>query len=284
MMSNHTAPTADGSVDMARVINLSRYPLDDLDSAAGTAFTDRCRAEIDMTGACLLPNFITEAALNAWRETALRSESGAHQVKHYFAYGDAGEGTDYDPSTLAPDDPRNYRSHTAMKFIAKDRIVGDSSIKSVHNWKPMADFVQRVMGQPALPSICPLSGLVFTIAYESEEQDWHFDANDYIVTLMLQQPSGGGHFEYIPGLRTPEGEDDYDTIRSVHNGTCPDVIRPPIRPGTLTLFKGRYNYHRASPVTGEQSRIMAIFSFEREPEKKRADPEFSRIFYGRAPA
>ncbi len=283
-MSNPSASSADSRIDMASVVNLARYPLDNLDSDAGKAFTKRCRDEIERTGACLFPDFITEATLNSWLTTARQSESGAHQVEHNFSYGAAGEGTEFDPATLPADDPRGYRSHTAMKFIAKDRIVGDSSIKALHDWKPMAEFVQSVMGQPAHPSACPLSGLVFTIAYETEEQDWHFDANDYIVTLMLQRPSGGGHFEYIPGLRTPDGEDDYETINTVHNGTCPDVIRPPIRPGTLTLFKGRYNYHRASPVTGEQPRVMAIFAFEREPEKKLTDPDSSRIFFGRPPA
>ena len=281
MGEQHSATATGLSGGMASIINFAQYPLDDLNSDTGRALVERCRDEVRRTGACLLPDFITPEARDAWLSEAGRVEGKAHQVDHDFTYGAAGEKTAEPPASLPEDDPRNYLSHTAMKFVAKDLIGDGCSIKDLHRWEPMAAFIRQVMERPAYPSGCPLSGLVFTIAYDGEEQDWHFDNNDFIVTLMLQKPAEGGHFEYMPGLRTPEGEDDFETIKAVHKGTCPDVIRPPIRPGTLTLFKGRYNYHRASPVIGNHPRVMAIFAYEREPDSRQSDAASSMLFFGR---
>jgi len=33
---------------------------------------------------------------------------------------------------------------------------------------------------------------------------------DFIVTVMLQQPEVGGEFEFAPMLRGPNGEENYD--------------------------------------------------------------------------
>ena len=30
------------------------------------------------------------------------------------------------------------------------------------------------------------------------EQGWHFDDNEFVVSLLLQRPAVGGEFEYAP--------------------------------------------------------------------------------------
>ena len=91
-------------------------------------------------------------------------------------------------------------------------------------------------------------------------QDWHFDGNDFIVTIMLEKSEQGGAFEYVTGLRSEGQPDDYDGVSAIFQGKRDNVISLPIEPGTLTLFKGKYNLHRASPV-GQGDRRMMGYSF-----------------------
>ncbi|NKB76474.1 MAG: hypothetical protein GKR96_05355 [Gammaproteobacteria bacterium] len=136
----------------------------------------------------------------------------------------------------------------------------------------------------ALPQVhvneCPLSSCVFTVAEAGELQDWHFDGNDFIVTLMLEDSPKGGHFEFATGLRRPNREDDFESISQVIAGKYADVNRPDIRPGTLTLFKGKYSLHRASAVEGEGRRVMAVLSYETTPGRIGGN-EYLKLFYGR---
>jgi hypothetical protein len=44
-------------------IDLDRYPIDDLDSGAGRALIERCRGDLEATGACELPGFIAADVL-----------------------------------------------------------------------------------------------------------------------------------------------------------------------------------------------------------------------------
>lgn len=54
-----------------------------------------------------------------------------------------------------------------------------------------------------------------------------------------------------------------------------------MEPGTLTLFKGRYNYHRASPVIGPTPRVLAVLSYDEAPDY-RGNPEIKKDFFGRS--
>ena len=46
------------------------------------------------------------------------------------------------------------------------------------------------------------------------EQGWHFDDNEFVVSLLLQKPAVGGEFEYVPMIRERRRSGD-DRIRRV---------------------------------------------------------------------
>lgn len=48
---------------------------------------------------------------------------------------------------------------------------------------------------------------------------WHFDTNNYTVTLAIQNAEVGGDFEYSPHLRTPTDE-NYEGVQAVLNGSA----------------------------------------------------------------
>ena len=248
-------------------------------------FIETCTAELSATGVCVIQRFLPDDATAASLANALAALPHAHPVDHEFEYDDVyGNPAGIDRASLPANHPRNTRSLTRIRFIARDLIAADDPVLGLHRSPWMSAFIAEVMQIPtAVPSPCPLSGCIFTVAEAGELQDWHFDSNDFIVTLMLQAPYEGGQFEYVQGLRDAEGEDDFDGVRAAFAGTHPDTQRLHLRPGDLTLFKGRYNFHRAVPVAGGQPRVMAILSFDPRPDYV-ARPEHLRLFYGRSEA
>lgn len=242
---------------------------------------ESCKRQLHKTGACLLPDFISELAVHSIRSDGLDNLGHAHQVDHNFSYDDVNDDTLSIPlESLPSDHPRHFKSLTRIRFLARDLMHKDNPARLLHAWSGMTDFISRIMQEPTYPSACPLSSCVLTIAEEGELQNWHFDGNDYIVTLMLEQSAQGGAFEYVNGLRGPNQEDDYDGVSAVFKGRRDNVITLPITPGTLTLFKGKYNLHRASPVARGCQRMMAILSYEQEPDATGSE-NFLKLFYGR---
>ena len=108
---------------------------------------------------------------------------------------------------------------------------------------------------------------------------WHFDTNNYTVTLAIQNAESGGEFQYSPHLRTPTDE-NYAGVEAVLDGD-PALIRTlHLEPGDLQIFKGGYSLHRVAPLSGSTVRYVAIFSFVEESGMV-GSPERTRQLYGR---
>lgn len=269
-------------MNLGTIVDLERYPLDRLSGPEGTAFLADCRSRLAAAGSCLLPGFLRPEAIAAALRNADGAVARAHQVDHAFAYDDVYDYPDAPPLEELPEShPRRWPSLTRIRFIAKDLIPDGDPVKALFHWPAMADFVGGALDMPATyPFACPLSGCIFTVAEAGELQDWHFDSNTFIVTLMLEDCLAGGGFEYVPDLRAPGGDDDFDGVSRVLAGDRDKVIRLTAEPGTLTLFKGRYNFHRACRVEGDGRRVMAVLSYEDRPGRVGVDSHL-KLFYGR---
>ena len=198
-----------------------------------------------------------------------------------FRYG---EGMPYlrDESTLAPDDPRLYRIRTALRFVPGDEVPSGSPLWALYEWPPMLDFVRRALGREALyRAPDALNSVNYLVYADGDEQDWHFDEHDFSVTILLQASANAG-FEFVPHLRHDHGE-DLEGMRRAQTGTHPGLVRPPTSPGTLSLFEGRYHYHRATRVQGERERLLALLQYGDRPEDpdEQSVRELNRLFYGR---
>lgn len=264
-------------------IDLTRYPLHDMTSDAYKALIANCRHQLKESDCCLLPDFITPEAIRSANAEAVRLGESAYQINHHFAYDDVDDETlERDIDGVPEDHPLRFKSLTKIRFVARDVISKTNPIQTIHTWPNMCQFLEDVLELPKVyTNDCPLSACVFTVAEEGELQDWHFDGTDYVVTLMLEKADQGGDFEFVSGLRKPGEEDDFESITKVIKGTYPNVTRPNINPGTLTLFKGRRSLHRASPVKGDGRRVMGILSYETEPGRT-GSSEFLKLFYDRA--
>ena len=269
-------------MNICDIVDTCRYPLDYSGGAIYKKLISQCRQQLEQEGCCLLPDFLKPDALDNAKQEAITLATGGFQMNRYFAYDDVNDDTlSRNLDSLPKDHPRRFKSLTKIRFVARDLISSVNPIQRVHNWPSICTFLQDLLQIPAIyPNECPLSSCVFTVAERGELQDWHFDGNQFIVTLMLEDSNDGGYFEFVRGLREPGKEDNFESIAQVINGNYPAVSRPVIKPGTLTVFRGKYSLHRASAVEGDGRRIMAVLSYETDPGKTGTD-EYLKLFYGR---
>ncbi|GGO79824.1 HalD/BesD family halogenase [Wenjunlia tyrosinilytica] len=254
-MSTSEAMTLDQVVDTAR------YPLSELESAEGQAVVSRARRELNTLGCTVLPDFIRPTLRDA-----LRDECSAIAPRAHF---DVETVNVYNIDVNA-DLPENHPGRRTFQrgnaFVARDRIPEGSLISRLYSDTVFQRFVAECFELPQLHELTdPLSGLVLNVVEPGMEHPWHFDTNEFTVSMLTRRPRAGGDFEYCPNIRSAYDE-NFDAVRDVLDGRGERLTRRlPLQPGDLQLFKGRYSLHRVSPVRGEVARHSAIFAYSERP-------------------
>ena len=265
-----------GGNDMTTLVNLEKYPIDDLAAPAVQALVADCQSQLRETGKCSLVAFLTaETAARLAAEMVPMIDKAYHQdMTHNVTF------TADDPA-LPASHPARRRQRTKQKSIAYDLVPQTAGIREIYNWEPLRDFIAAVVGYEQLylheDTMAPLNVMVLE---EGCQLNWHYDRADFVTTLLLQAPEAGGEFSYVPYLRTAEDE-NYEGLTQLLDGTHPDMVRSAGRAGTLTLFQGIYSPHSVTTVQGETPRINSVLSYTVEPGVVFTAEE-RRRFYGRA--
>ena len=244
------------------LVNRARYPLESLDSTEGRELVDQCRRDLDDQALCLLPGFLHPTALEglAAQANALSVRSiTAHRAR--TAYGWC------DNRGFAPDHPRRALLPARTSTVTLDMIPRDSAFRALFFFDALTEFIRRCLGFDELYcSACPYLALIIKVMHEEDTLTWHFDTNDGVVSLLLQDADEGGHFQYAPYIRHERAE-NYGDVKAVFEGRSKLVHQPPMAPGSLVLFRGRRSLHRVSPVgKTTKPRLIRLHSYDRKPD------------------
>ena len=243
-------------------VNLDRYPIDDFASPVTQSLVRDGRDALSREGSFTLPHFIVDSALNRMCAEADRMSSNGFKCQEMRNAIPTG---------------KNRETRASLACVGLDQMSGESAMRALFLWEPMTRFVGAVLDRkPYYRSADPIASCMLTVLDVGDELGWHFDANDGIVTLMLQSAGDGGAFEFVPGLRTGL-EFDVDRVLA---GNREQVCRTEHRPGTLALFNGYQALHRVSPVLRRPARLILIFSYDSKPEQFFSD-EIRQRFFGR---
>jgi len=247
-------------IDDSNLIDLQRYPIDALDRAPGQALLACCRAELAERRCCSLPGFVPPKTLAKMLEEARAASAFGHSsgtcTNPYF--------TEDDPS-LPPEHPQRWFQPRSNAFVPADAIPPESHLRALYRYPCFMPFVQACLEEPELHEYAdPLADVILNIVEPDGQFPWHFDTNEFSVSLMIQPAEAGGLFEYVPNLRSPDDE-NYPGVAEVLAGDRRDVRTLELRPGDLQIFKGRFTLHRVTAVDGETPRYLAIFSYTRRP-------------------
>lgn len=258
-------------------VDTDRYPLDRAaaDPARG-AVVDGLRAALSADGVAALPGFLRPGALAATLDDVDRVLPLAHLEDV--------RGTPY----LAPAQdgwpdghPRRTEVHSRTLVLAYDLVPSACPVRELFEWDAFLRFVGDVVGRGPLHRMDdPLGALNLTVMEDGHVQGWHYDSCDFVVSLALRAPAGGGRFECAAALRTPDDE-RYEDVADVLAGRSPERVDVyPMTPGTLMVFEGRRSLHRVSPVEGSTPRVVALFGFSTEPGTCSSE-HLRRVRYGR---
>lgn len=245
---------------LADSIDLARYPIDDLEGPGGQALVARCRDELRDDGCCHLPGFMTAPAVarSAAMAEALEPQTFRSTMRHnVYASAD-------DPSLPADHPVRHFQSRT-QGFICADLLDPDSDLCRLYDSEAVTAFLSACLEiAPIYRSADPVACMPISVQRPGELFPWHFDGNEFTITIALQGAEGGGVFEYVPGIRSPADE-NFEGVRRVLEGDPTLVRRLSLKAGDLQIFLGRFSMHRVTAVEGARTRFIAAPAWMRVP-------------------
>merc|ERR1711918_179954 len=97
---------------------------------------------------------------------------------------------------------------------------------------------------------------------EGDELSWHFDTNDWVLSLLLQESDEGGVFRYCPDIRS-EQDENYEEVAGVLHGTAQQCVRDlNLQVGCLCLFRGNRSLHCVTRVGKTcKPRLILLLSY-----------------------
>jgi hypothetical protein len=262
------------SIQAIDYIDTQRYQIDQAGDARN-ALIAGLRSDLDTNGCAVLKGFIRADRLPELVAESDRVADHGHRnfnrTNAYFTQ---------DHPDLPQSHPLRRFYDRSNAFVPADNFGADSILRAIYEWPEFAPFIQEALGvQHFYPYADPLADVIVNLAEAGNGFPWHFDTNNYTVTLAIQNAESGGDFEYSPHLRTPTDE-NYAGVEAVLDGDSRLFHTLRLEPGDLQIFKGRYSLHRVTPLAGSRARYVAIFSYVEEPGMV-GSPERTRQLYGR---
>jgi hypothetical protein len=265
-----------GTVSADQVVDTDRYPLSDPDGPAWREIVARTRAELAESGCCVLPDFVRpELRETLERECAEIAPLAHTRVERVNAYNIALD------TPLPEDHPGRVIMERGNAFVARDHIPAGAIIQQLYTSPEFQRFVADCFALPELHELAdPLSGLTLNVVAPGRAHPWHFDTNEFTVSMLTRPATDGGVFEYCPNIRSA-GAENLPDVADVLAGRGEHLVRRlALRPGDLQLFRGRFALHRVSTVAGEHARHTAIFAYSERPGVI-GSPERTRQLFGR---
>jgi len=265
--------SGDARMSYRDLINGDRFPID----CSGTALMRRIeetRKALAVDGCAVLRGFLTREGVEALTgeadAVARYAPTSFNRTNPYF--------TRDDPE-LKPTHPKRRFFERSNAFVPADKFLETGALRKIYNAPGFDGFIQQCLQEDRFYRYAdPLADVIINVADEGPGFPWHFDTNNFIVTLAIQNAEDGGEFEYAAGIR--ERDENFDEVSKVLDGTSDRITSIQLQPGDLQLFRGRYSLHRVAPLRGTRPRYVAIISYVEEPNMV-ATPERAMQLYGK---
>lgn len=265
--------SGDTLTSLTSLIDLERFPIDQPGSDAYRGAVESVRAQLRVDGCALLSRFIRGDI-----QAALQEESEALAPKAFFSDNSVNPYVTADDPSLPADHPIRCFQHYTNGFVARDLIPEGAIVKQLYVNATFQRFIADCLEEPVIHEFAdPIAGLVINVMPDDTELPWHFDTNEFIVSLMTRRPDRGGEFQYCPDIRRP-GEENFADVQRVLQGDHELVKSLTLNTGDLQLFKGRYSMHRVAPAQGQ--RLCTLLGYAKTPDMM-GSLEHTRKIYGR---
>lgn len=243
------------------LIDYQRYPIDDAKHPERRRAIEECRNALAGDGCAVFNGFLSPYGVE-------RLLAEVEERKPHAYFSKSKETNVYfssDDPSLPPDHPRRIFLERTNGFVTSDCFDGNTAARRLYYWPPLTRFIADCLGKEILYIYDdPVSNMIVNVGKPGTHFNWHFDTNEFTITMLLKPAASGGHFEYVPNLRSAEDE-NYEAVRRVLKGDDTRTIRLDLNPGDLQLFLGRFSLHRVTKNTGNTDRLLLIMSFAERP-------------------
>jgi len=247
------------ATDIHQLIDLDRYPIDQPDHPGYARLLRDGRQALEQGALFSMTRFVRPQAIAPMArelEALLPQSCRYHRDRNAYVY-EAGQ--------WSADHPRAQLHRCSYNQVLNYQIANNSPLRKIYFWQPLTEFLRQLCGYESFyRSDCPQLALSAKIAGEGDTDGWHYDTNDVVFSLLLQEPEAGGEFEYAPYLRS-ETDENYAAVSRVLADPHQQARRPSMGLGDFNVFLGDLSLHRVTPVTGSRKRIVALFSYDRRP-------------------
>ncbi|WP_420333705.1 HalD/BesD family halogenase [Roseibium sp.] len=239
-------------------VDLDAWPIHEPERADYARQVAGVRKSLQEVGCARIDGFIRPDYRQAFHKEVNEVAPSAHfstsSINPYF--------TPDDPDLPASHPRRRYAENT-NGFVAMDRFEQNGLSLSLYRNPAFQRFIADCLEEETLFTFDdPLAGVVVNVMKEGQQLAWHYDTNEFIVSLLTRKPHEGGAFEYVPDLRQP-GDECYDEVEKVLDGHSERVRSLSLELGDLQIFKGRFSLHRVVKGLGERHTV--IFGYAKEP-------------------
>ncbi len=270
-MSQHTLALVD-------VVDLDTYPIDQPESDGYRAVVEHARSGLRADGCAVIKDLVRPVALAQLGEEIADRKHTTHfstqVINPYFHFHRNDEWPDRHPM--------NTFLERSSGFIPGDSWEASTLMRRLFEHPDLARFLADCLEIDELhPYADPLAGLTANILDPGQQFTWHFDTNEFAVTVLVEEADEGGLFEYVPNIRT-DGDEGFDHIQEVLEGGRRGVHTLDLRPGDMQIFRGRYSLHAVSRVAADSKpRHAAIFAYTEKPNVigrlERTEQLFGRV-------
>ena len=243
---------------LEHLINADRFPLTTPNAQAYQKAVAAARASLADDGCAVLKRFIRDATLQVMSEEIAARKQTTHYstecINPYFH-------TQSNPG-YPVQHPVNTFLERSSGFIPGDSWEATTSHRTLFEHPALCHFLADCLELEALyPYTDPLAGLTANILDPDQQFTWHFDTNEFAVTVLVDAADEGGLFEYVPAIRSATTE-GFEAIQSVLEGSREGIRTLDLEPGDLQIFRGRHSLHRVTRVAPDsRPRHAAIFAY-----------------------
>lgn len=250
------------TIELSALIDLDRYPLHEPGSGAYTAAVESARTGLHSMGCAVVKDLVRANGLRQLNDEIIARKHTTHfsteTINPYFHVS---------PNPAYPSrHPVNTFIERSSGFIPGDSREQGCAMDIVFRSPELTHFLADCLEVAELHCYAdPLAGLTANILDPGQQFSWHFDTNDFAVTVLVDEADEGGLFEYVPMIRTADDE-NFDALQRVLEDDRAGVHMLDLRAGDMQIFRGRYSIHRVTRVPeSSKPRHAAIFAYTAEP-------------------
>ena len=258
------------------IINLEKYPINEINSAKYRELINYTRNQLNEDGCCLLSDFIKPDSIKRMKEEVDRNLG-----KIYFTSDKHNPYFTKEDKTLHEEHPKRIFTVRQSGYLNSDDLEKDSDLNKFYDLEEMIKFASDSLEVfPLYKWADPLGKNPYSVMHTEHYFPWHFDGNEFTLSVLIQKAEKGGLFEYVPDIRSKDNE-NFEEVAKVLKDDRTRVKSLDLKPGDLQIFKGRFSMHRVTKIEGKTSRYIALPCYVKDPLKINK-PEHSKQVYGKA--